>query len=104
MREDEIDKAVSFLRSDAVKTVPVDQRKKFLEDKLTEEEISEVMKRFSKLEQQSPAASKKEHIRVVKSPAAEQRLKQTNSHFVINAINITSLAVLTSIGVNYMLD
>jgi CBS-domain-containing membrane protein len=84
MREDEIDKAVSFLRSDAVKTVPVDQRKKFLEDKLTEEEISEVMKRFSKLE--------------------EQRLKQTNSHFVINAINITSLAVLTSIGVNYMLD
>jgi hypothetical protein len=47
MREDEIVKAVAFLKSDAVKTVPTDQRRKFLQDKLTEEEISEAMKRLA---------------------------------------------------------
>ena len=46
MRENEIVKAVDFLRSNEVKTVPIDQRKKFLEGKLTEEEISEVLKRY----------------------------------------------------------
>lgn len=46
MREDEIAKAVSFLKSDAVKSVPADQRKKFLQEKLTEEEIAEVTKRL----------------------------------------------------------
>lgn len=33
------------------------------------------------------------------------RLESTNNHFTIfTAINIASLAVLTSVGVNYMLD
>lgn len=38
------------------------------------------------------------------SPVASARLKQTNNHFIVNAINIASLAVLTSVGVNYILD
>lgn len=38
------------------------------------------------------------------SPVTSDRLKQTNNHFIVNAINIASLAVLTSVGVNYILD
>jgi hypothetical protein len=66
MREDEIVKAANFLRSDAVKSVPADQQKKFLQDKLTEEEISEVMRRVKQSET-SP--------RIVESQGAERRLR-----------------------------
>lgn len=45
MREEEINKAVNFLKSEQVKSVPPDQQRKFLQEKLSEEEIAEVMKR-----------------------------------------------------------
>jgi hypothetical protein len=39
------------------------------------------------------------------SKRAAARLESTNNHFgIFTAINIASLAVLTSVGVNYMLD
>ena len=64
---------------------------------MSEEEIAEVMKRVK----DPPAQAS---IVVSSSPQTERRLKQTNSHFLVNAINIASLAVLTSVGVNFMLD
>ena len=60
------------------------------------------MKRADNKEASVSAKSTKSTI--VDSPAAERRLKQTDSHFMVNAINIASLAVLTSVGVNYILD
>ena len=39
------------------------------------------------------------------SKHAAARLESTNNHFsLFTAVNIASLAVLTSVGVNYMLD
>ena len=38
------------------------------------------------------------------SPVAEQRLASTNGHFLMNALNVASLAVVTSVGVTYLLD
>ena len=38
------------------------------------------------------------------SPIVQQRLEQTNSHFLTNALNVASLAVVTSAGVTYLLD
>lgn len=39
------------------------------------------------------------------SKHAAARLESTNNHFTLfTAVNIASLAVLTSVGVNYMLD
>ena len=35
---------------------------------------------------------------------AKERLESTNGHFAMQAINIASIAVLTSMGVNYFLD
>jgi len=41
---------------------------------------------------------------LVNSPVATQRLQQTNGHFFMNALNVASLAVVTSVGVTYLLD
>lgn len=39
------------------------------------------------------------------SDKAARRLESTNNHFsVLTAVNIASLTVLTTIGVNYMID
>jgi hypothetical protein len=35
MREDEIARALEFLKSEPVKDIPIDERTKFLKDKLT---------------------------------------------------------------------
>lgn len=59
MREDQIRQALVFLQKNedkskivnlnksSVKNISFDEKKKFLEGKLTEEEISEVLKRYS---------------------------------------------------------
>eukprot|EP00357_Protocruzia_adherens_P001918 CAMPEP_0115035742 /NCGR_PEP_ID=MMETSP0216-20121206/41668_1 /TAXON_ID=223996 /ORGANISM="Protocruzia adherens, Strain Boccale" /LENGTH=530 /DNA_ID=CAMNT_0002415357 /DNA_START=87 /DNA_END=1679 /DNA_ORIENTATION=- len=47
MREDEIEKAVRFLRSDKLKTTPLARKKTFLEEKLSKEELDEALKRYN---------------------------------------------------------
>jgi len=69
----------------------------FLQGKLTQEELAEVKRRFDK------GVPKPTEIK--NSDAATRRLESVNSHFsLITAINVASLAVLTTIGVNYMMD
>ena len=46
MREEEVQRGLEFLRSAPVKDIPVDDRLKFLKEKLTQEEIQEVKRRF----------------------------------------------------------
>ena len=41
---------------------------------------------------------------MVDSSQTEQRLAQTNSHFLMNTLNVASLAIVTSVGVTYLLD
>ena len=41
---------------------------------------------------------------MVDSSRTEQRLAQTNSHFLMNTLNVASLAIVTSVGVTYLLD
>jgi hypothetical protein len=68
---------------------------KFLTEKLTSEEIQEVKKRF---EGNKPST-------VAKVEPAARRLETVNNHFsLFTAVNVASLAVLTTIGVNMMLD
>jgi hypothetical protein len=46
MREQEIQRALEFLKSAPVKDVPLDEKIKFLKEKLTEEELQEAKKRY----------------------------------------------------------
>ena len=97
MREEEIVNAVNFLMGEKLKDVPLDQRLQFLQGKLTQEELVEVKKRFDK---GIPKPAEIKH-----SDKAARRLESVDSHFsLMTAINIASLAVLTTIGVNYMMD
>ena len=41
---------------------------------------------------------------IYNSPVATQRLQQSNGHFLMNALNVASLAVVTSVGCTYLLD
>jgi hypothetical protein len=76
--------------------VPLEEKKAFLEGKLTEEEIAEVFKRLDQNTPSIPSSPKP-------SPISTQRLESTNSHFM-TAVNVASLAVITTVGVNYLLD
>ena len=80
--------------------MPKDEQRGFLEGKLTEEEITEVLKR-----QASGVPVQASPVKQVEGNAGrvKERLESTNNHFA-SAINIASLAVLTSMGVNYFLD
>ena len=46
MREEEILRALEFLKSAPVKDVPFEDRAKFLQEKLTQEELNEVKRRY----------------------------------------------------------
>ena len=46
MREEQIQLGLNFIKSQSVQGVPVEERAQFLEGKLTQEEISEVLKRY----------------------------------------------------------
>ena len=98
--------ALGMLKSPQVQKLPMEQKKQFLASKLTEEEISEVLKRFEKGE--SPQTKQSEGqinpSYIVESPKTNQRLAQTNQHFLMNALNIASISIVTSVGVTYLLD
>ncbi len=68
MREQEIQRALEFLKSAPVKDVPLDEKIKFLKEKLTEEELQEAKKRYQS--NISPPAAK-----IVNSQQAHQRLE-----------------------------
>ena len=51
MREDKINKAVNFLQSKKVEGISQDQQIEFLKTQLTEEELSEALKRYEDLKQ-----------------------------------------------------
>ena len=46
MREEEIQRGLEFLKSAPVKNIALEEKSKFLEEKLTQEELQEVKKRF----------------------------------------------------------
>ena len=74
MREDKIQQFLEFIKSEKVANVPLEQRKKFLEGKLTEEEISEVIRRYEK--EQASAGSKTEAPRAPSASAAPYAVVQ----------------------------
>lgn len=49
MREEQIKKGVEFVLSMRDRNVPLEEQKKFLESKLTEEEITEAFKRLKQI-------------------------------------------------------
>ena len=97
-----------MLKKPHIQKLPIEQKKQFLSSRLTEEEMSEVFKRLK--EQSSSDAPESKVITSPKpgymtnSPQTESRLAQTNSHFLMNALNIASLSIVTSVGVTYLLD
>ena len=65
-----------------MKDIPFEEKKKFLESKLTEEEIGEVMRRYNEAIKNGGASPAKQTIKsdpvfqnVKESPIAEQRLQ-----------------------------
>lgn len=80
----------------------MDERLKFLQEKLTSEEIEEVKKRYGG---KAPSSSTGSSAKIVNSEKAAGRLETVNSHFsFMTAINIGSLAVCTSLGINLLLE
>ena len=111
MREDEIAKFVAMLQSKNLKDIPLEQKKNFLKDKCSEEEIAEILKRVNNEKPSGDqnalgpkSTSNEGKAMSYNSPQAEQRLQQTNQHFWTNALNIASLSIVTSVGVTYLLD
>ncbi len=86
-----------------MKDISLEEKKKFLESKLTEEEIAEVFKRYA--EQPTPITiPNKSSTQITSSnPVIERRLQQQSS-ILMSAVNVASIAILSSIGVNYFLD
>ena len=74
MIEDKILQGVSFLEGIKGKNISLEEQKKFLESKLTEEEIAEVYKRVG---QQTVSGDK-----VVNK--AQERIAQIDGHFLPN--------------------
>lgn len=77
----------------------MEEKKKFLASKMNEEEIEEAIKRFNKGE--SPKAAS----------TAVARIATTNSHFAnqrrsegTNWATVASVAILSSVGITYLLD
>lgn len=66
-----------------MKNITFEEKKKFLEGKLTEEEIGEVMRRLAEIEKNGVMPKKKDEVlqNVKASPVAEQRLQQQTSFF-----------------------
>ena len=98
-----------MLKSPKIANLPEEQKKSFLASRLTDEEVSEVFKRLkdgstSKQATEQAVVAQPQVGYVSNSPQTEQRLASTNGHFLMNAINVASLAVVTSVGVTYMLD
>ena len=82
----------------------MEEKKKFLATKMNEEEIEEAIKRFDSGDRPKQAA-----------PNAVSRIATTNSHFAgqqpprgggggSNWATVASVAVLSSLGITYLLD
>ena len=93
MNEDNIKAGLNFLATAGSK-YPLEDQKKFLSTKMSEEEISEVYKRHHKQQTQG-----------------ERRLKQVDTHFQPQAqggasslMTTASVAILAATGITYLLD
>ncbi|TNV78456.1 hypothetical protein FGO68_gene5654 [Halteria grandinella] len=114
MREENIKQALNFLlknedKDGKMQSIPLEEKKRFLEGKLTEEEIGEVMKRYNQAlanpgKPTTPGKGKDSVLQNVhNSPQAEQRL-QHQSSIIGSPSVVASIAVLSSFAVNYMLE
>jgi len=87
-----------------VKEISFEEKKKFLEGKLTEEEIGEVMRRYNQAAAGGSAPQKDQvFVNVKESPAAERRLEHQQS-LLMQSVNVASIAVISSLAVSYVLD
>ena len=93
--------------------ISFEEKKKFLENKLSEEEIGEVMRRYkealanpSDMAAATSSSSKSKdqvYANIKESPVAENRLQHQQSLF-LQSVNVASIAILSSLGVSYVLD
>ena len=106
MREVEIDKAVAMLQSEKLAKISEEQRNQFLQEKFSQEEISEINRRLKLKTNAGTTPTPAARPIVTSSPQTQSRLDQTNSHFNswTTALNVASLAIVTSVGVTYLLD
>lgn len=105
MREDEIVRALAFVQGAKVQDVPVEQRFKFLNERLTAEEIEEVKRRFEGKSKKGAELGNSSSGALINSEKEAGRLTTINSHFsLMTGINIASLAILTTMGVSFFLD
>lgn len=83
-------------------SIPLDEKKKYLEQKLSEEEIAEAFKRFNEMPaaQSKPATSQ---LSIVNSDKTQRRVDNVSSLFM-QSVNVASIAILSTIGVTYVLD
>ena len=94
--------------------ISFEEKKKFLENKLSEEEIGEVMRRYKEAlanpsvmaaSTSSSSSKSKDQVyaNIKESPVAENRLQHQQSLF-LQSVNVASIAILSSLGVSYVLD
>ena len=92
--------------------ISFEEKKKFLENKLSEEEIGEVMRRYkealanpSVMAASTSSSKSKDQVyaNIKESPVAENRLQHQQSLF-LQSVNVASIAILSSLGVSYVLD
>jgi len=88
-----------------VKEISFEEKKKFMESKLTEEEIGEVMRRYNAAINNKTSTKTTDPVfaNITGSPQAETRLMHQQS-LLMQSINVASVAVLTTLGVSYVLD
>ena len=110
MNEDKIKQGITFLNGIKGKNISLDEQKKFLESKLTAEEIAEVYKRVGQETLSSTPSN------TTSCPKALDRISHTDSHFQPNAQNllehpkstskatVASVAILSSLALTYVLD
>lgn len=112
MRDERIRKAVNFLNKDEIKNVPFNEKVSYLKNKLTEEELSEVL---SKIEDKaSKTEAKEEPSRTTQAYSTERRPsassvetyppKQSVGSKFITGLNIAAISAASSIGVSYMIN
>ena len=85
MREDKIEQGITFVKNmqKDKNVTSVEEQKKFLKDKLTEDEISEVFKRIQEKDGKNAIETAGDVTK--NSPNAQARLQQTSSHFPVTA-------------------
>ena len=122
MREDKIKQGITLLSNLKDKNINLEEQRRFLESKMSEEEVTEVFKRMKEnpqgaSQQQIPSSGGSQPM-MVASPHANARMMQTNGHFAPAAsgnnggggitatslATVASVAVLSSLGITYMLD